>query len=91
MLVLCFVILIIFFFPVFVHFELSGYRLILQPFLIAIFSPVESLISLLILIGTFVVFNFIPGLIPLVYMTLPVSLMMQVMYHRFSKLLIFDK
>lgn len=80
------ILLLIFFFPVFVHFDIKGHKLLLQPFLIMLFSPLEVLGIVVVLLLSYLLFHVVPGLLPLFYMSFPTSVIMQIMYRRFLRL-----
>lgn len=85
-----FILLLIFFFPVYVHFQLPVSKLLLQPLLLLLFSPIEVCKVVVILTGTYYLFHWIPGLLPLVYMSLPASLIMFTLYRRFLTLPVYN-
>lgn len=86
-----FVLLLVFFFPVYVHFQLPTTKLLLQPLLLILFSPIEVCKIIVILVGTYYLFHWIPGLLPLIYMSLPASLIMITLYRRFLTLPIYSQ
>ena len=63
--IIAYVMTLLFFFPVFVHYNMKFFQYIKQAFMIAVYSPFE-LISTILTIGLIVAFMaWIPGIIPL--------------------------
>lgn len=85
-----FILLLIFFFPVYVHFQLPVSKFLLQPLLLLFFSPIEVCKVVVILTGTYYLFHWIPGLLPLIYMSLPASLIMLTLHRRFLTLPVYN-
>ncbi len=56
---------LLFFFPVFVHFDLRFFQYIKQSFLIAITSPIETLLIAVSIILIYFAITLLPGMIPL--------------------------
>src|SRR5699024_5270400 len=56
---------LLYFFPVFVHFKLSFFQYIKQPFFLALISPLEVIAILLVVVMLFAFIVCIPGMIAL--------------------------
>ncbi|OZU88346.1 hypothetical protein CIL03_11895 [Virgibacillus indicus] len=56
---------LLFFFPVYVHFDLKFFQYIKQSFLIAMTSPLEILLMIISVIALYIAVLFLPGIIPL--------------------------
>ncbi|MBP1044151.1 DUF624 domain-containing protein [Vagococcus sp. BWB3-3] len=86
-----FIMLLVFFFPVYVHFQLPLSKVLLQPLLLIFFSPFEVCKVIVILTATYYLFHWIPGLLPLIYMSLPAALIMLTLHRRFLRLPIYGE
>lgn len=76
----------IYFFPTYVHFELSLKEYIKNSFILALTSPIQTLI---IGVGFALIFFFVkgsPGLIPFFFMVIPSYWIMHILYKRFIQL-----
>lgn len=62
---LAYVMTILFFFPVFVHFKLKFFQYIKQAFLLAVLSPLELIATIVAVLILFTFMVWIPGIIPL--------------------------
>lgn len=62
---LAYVVTLLFFFPVYVHFKLKFFQYIKQAFLFAILSPLELIGTILAVVILFAFMFWIPGIIPL--------------------------
>ncbi|MFC4557987.1 YesL family protein [Virgibacillus kekensis] len=56
---------LLFFFPVFVHFDLKFFQYLKQSFLIAITSPIETILIAISIVLLYFAITFLPGIIPL--------------------------
>ncbi|MBP1948445.1 YesL family protein [Virgibacillus litoralis] len=56
---------LLFFFPVFVHFDLKFFQYIKQSFLVAITSPIETILSAVSIVLLYFAITLLPGIIPL--------------------------
>ncbi|RDW20649.1 YesL family protein [Oceanobacillus chungangensis] len=65
LILIAYVITLLFFFPVYIHFELKFFQYIKQAFLIAVTSPVETLSIALSFVALYFIVTLIPGIIPL--------------------------
>ena len=84
--ILIYIMTLTFFFPVFVHYELKGTKIFLQPFLVMLFSPMQVLITITIIFLVGLLYFTLPGLSLFFGISLPASVIMQIMYKRFLKL-----
>ena len=62
---LIFIITLIYFFPIYVHFNLKYFQYIKQSFLIAVVSPLETISIILSIIALYLIVTLLPGIIPL--------------------------
>jgi uncharacterized membrane protein YesL len=62
---IAYIITLLFFFPIFVHFRLMFYQYIKQSFLIAITSPFEVIQMIISVIILYLMVTWLPGMIPL--------------------------
>ena len=62
---LIFIITSIYFFPIYVHFDLKYFQYIKQSFLIAVVSPLETISIILSIIALYLIVTLLPGIIPL--------------------------
>ncbi len=77
---------LVLFFPVYVHFDLTYWQYMKQAFLIGIVSPFTVLLLLLYLIVLYVLFNVLPGAIPLFAASLFAYLCMKQALKTFNKI-----
>ncbi|MEO4052544.1 DUF624 domain-containing protein [Solibacillus sp. CAU 1738] len=77
---------ILFFFPVYVHFELSYWQYIKQAFLIGLVSPLTFFLLVFYLVALYGVFNLLPGAIPLFAISLFAYLNMRLSIKAFNKI-----
>lgn len=64
LLIFIYVVILLYVFPIFVHFNLKTFQYIKYAFILAIGRPLQSLLMVLVLAGLFFVLFQIPGLIP---------------------------
>lgn len=62
---IAYTITLLFFFPVYTHFELKFFQTIKQAFLVGVTSPLETLSIALSFVALYSIVSFVPGLIPL--------------------------
>ena len=62
---LIFIMISIYFFPIYVHFDLKSFQYIKQAFLIAVVSPLETISIILSIIALYLIVTLLPGIIPL--------------------------
>ncbi|WP_221566048.1 YesL family protein [Alkalihalobacillus sp. TS-13] len=60
-----YILTLLFFFTVYVHFQLSFFQYLKQAFLIAVVSPLETLLILAAIILMYIMITILPGIIPL--------------------------
>ena len=62
---LIFIMTLIYFFPIYVHFDLKYFQYIKQSFLIAVVSPLETISIILSFVALYLIVTLLPGIIPL--------------------------
>lgn len=76
----------ILFFPVYVHFDLHGSKVWLQPFLFLFICPFQVVLILLMLVATAMLYMFNPLLVAFLGVGFPAYFVMGVMLKKFNKL-----
>ncbi|SDJ98725.1 YesL family protein [Sediminibacillus albus] len=77
---------LLFFFPVFVHFDLKFFQYIKQSFLIAITSPLETILSAVSIVLLYFLITLLPGIIPLFSSSLLAIAMTWISFRAFRKI-----
>ncbi len=69
-------IMILYIFPVYVHFDLKFFRYFKNAFLIGFFSPLATILMVVALVVFAFLFNYIPGLLPSIGISLSAASIM---------------
>jgi uncharacterized membrane protein YesL len=77
---------LLFFFPVFVHYDLKGVKYIKQSFLIAISHPFQSILMVVGVLAGYYIMMLFPGLIPFFGVSVLAYVLMSMAYRIFTKI-----
>ncbi|MFC4025064.1 YesL family protein [Oceanobacillus longus] len=83
---LAYVITLLFFFPVYVQFDLKFFQYIKQSFLVAVTSPLETLQIAIAIAALYFIVTFLPGIIPLFTGSVLAVAMTWISYRAFRKI-----
>ena len=76
----------VFFFPVYVHFQLSYWQYFKQAFLCSVVSPMAIIAIVFYTLLIYILFNIVPGAIPLIAVSLLAMIMMHTALNAFNKI-----
>ena len=76
----------VFFFPVYVHFQLPYWQYFKQTFLCSIVSPMAIITIVIYMLLIYILFNIVPGAIPLIAVSLLAMMIMHTTLNAFNKI-----